>query len=260
MQLQAAYRGLFATNTEFDLSNNSGSNSTIGGLNRYNIYVQNSGSTTSTSLLEIGSGNTTVFSSIWGLHLSGTSLASNSVIAIDASSAVGIGIGTRAGGAANPMFSDSVIKDGGAISRYGLYLNGTYANQAIFAGGVTSNTNGAGADQGQIIVSPTSGANRLQLGYVFQAGIKEYGRIQASNSDGATPLMVQQAGGVVFFGPAGIALHPLTVSGLPTCNAANAGVVTYVTDATSPNYNGTLIGGGSVKTLALCNGSAWTAH
>lgn len=51
-----------------------------------------------------------------------------------------------------------------------------------------------------------------------------------------------------------------TVSTLPTCSSGLTGTIAYVTDASSPTYNGTLTGGSSTKTLAMCNGSAWTAH
>jgi hypothetical protein len=52
-----------------------------------------------------------------------------------------------------------------------------------------------------------------------------------------------------------------TVSTLPTCSSSvNKYQFAVVTDATSPTYNGTLTGSGSVVTLAWCNGSSWTAH
>ncbi len=53
---------------------------------------------------------------------------------------------------------------------------------------------------------------------------------------------------------------PTTVSSLPTCNAANKGLIEAVTDANSPSYNSTLTGGSTTYTLALCNGSSWVAH
>jgi len=56
------------------------------------------------------------------------------------------------------------------------------------------------------------------------------------------------------------ALTAYTVSTLPTCNSSTNGALYYITDATAPTYNGTLTGGGSVRTLALCNNTAWTAH
>ena len=46
----------------------------------------------------------------------------------------------------------------------------------------------------------------------------------------------------------------------PGSPASLAGTIAYVKDATAPSYNATLAGGGSVKTLALCNGTNWTAH
>lgn len=57
-----------------------------------------------------------------------------------------------------------------------------------------------------------------------------------------------------------LGLPGFTVSTLPACGAAIKGQPAYVTDATSPTYNGTLTGGGSVVVLALCNGTAWSAH
>ncbi len=52
-----------------------------------------------------------------------------------------------------------------------------------------------------------------------------------------------------------------TVATLPACGSTvAAGAIAYVTDASSPSYNAALAGGSSTKTLAMCNGSAWTAH
>jgi hypothetical protein len=64
--------------------------------------------------------------------------------------------------------------------------------------------------------------------------------------------------GIVSVG--GVKLAPLTVDTLPICNGSSAGMEEYVTDAKEPTWNGKLTGGGSVPVLALCNGSAWTAH
>ena len=54
------------------------------------------------------------------------------------------------------------------------------------------------------------------------------------------------------------ALIAYTASTLPS--GAPAGTIAYVTDATSPTYGGAITGGGAVKTLALYNGTSWTAH
>lgn len=57
-----------------------------------------------------------------------------------------------------------------------------------------------------------------------------------------------------------VKLPPYTVSTLPACNAGNKGDLAYVTDATSPTYNGSLTGGGSVVVSVFCNGTSWTSH
>ena len=55
-------------------------------------------------------------------------------------------------------------------------------------------------------------------------------------------------------------LASYTVASLPTCAAGYAGAIAYVTDANAPSYNATLTGSGTTKTLAMCNGTNWTAH
>jgi len=55
----------------------------------------------------------------------------------------------------------------------------------------------------------------------------------------------------------GVTLNSYTVSTLPS---VAEGTIVYVTDALAPSYNATLVGGGTVKTLALYNGITWTCH
>ena len=57
-----------------------------------------------------------------------------------------------------------------------------------------------------------------------------------------------------------LGLPVTTVGALPTCNGTRSGMMTTVSDATAPTYNGTLTGGGAVKVPAFCNGTTWTAH
>ena len=57
-----------------------------------------------------------------------------------------------------------------------------------------------------------------------------------------------------------VSLSPITVAGLPSCSTTLKGATALVTDASSPTYGGTLTGGSSTYALALCNGTAWTAH
>ena len=55
-------------------------------------------------------------------------------------------------------------------------------------------------------------------------------------------------------------LAPYTVATLPTCNVSLQDLVGTVSDANAPAWNSTLTGGGSVRTLAYCNGTNWVAH
>lgn len=59
---------------------------------------------------------------------------------------------------------------------------------------------------------------------------------------------------------AGAADPAYTVATLPACATATKGTNAYVTDATSPTYNGSLTGGGTVVVPVFCSGTAWTAH
>lgn len=58
-------------------------------------------------------------------------------------------------------------------------------------------------------------------------------------------------------GSGAVQLPTSTVAQLPTCDVSHVGVVRVVTDATTPTYNGALVGGGAVVVSVLCTGSAW---
>lgn len=55
-------------------------------------------------------------------------------------------------------------------------------------------------------------------------------------------------------------LPTTTVASLPTCAAAQKGLLYSVSDALSPTYNGPVTGGGPTTVPVFCNGSIWTAH
>lgn len=58
-----------------------------------------------------------------------------------------------------------------------------------------------------------------------------------------------------------LVLTPLTVATLPTCVGAGKGVVSSVSDAADATvYLGAVVGGGTKMVLAVCDGTAWTAH
>lgn len=77
-------------------------------------------------------------------------------------------------------------------------------------------------------------------------------------TNSAAQLELNPGGSVQVFAP--VQLNSYIVTGLPTCNSGTKGDLAYVTDATSPTYNSTLSGSGSVIVLAFCNGTNWTAH
>jgi hypothetical protein len=61
-------------------------------------------------------------------------------------------------------------------------------------------------------------------------------------------------------GAGGVQLTVSTVAQLPVCDISHQGMLRAVNDASSPTFAGTLTGGGTVKVIAFCNGTAWVAH
>ncbi|WP_088183963.1 hypothetical protein [Sphingobium sp. Z007] len=153
-ELHAGYKASFATNTELDLTNNSGSDSVFGGVNRYNLYMITDGVSRSTAALEMTSRNIANYAAFWAIHITGDKHAENSVIGIDASSVYGIGFGASAGGAFTPTFTGATIKDGAnALSSY--EAAGVYGSQAISVSGTApAAISLSGTFSGWLIYSP----------------------------------------------------------------------------------------------------------
>lgn len=107
----------------------------------------------------------------------------------------------------------------------------------------------------QIELTNTNASSSLQNKYMR---VDSSGNLQFLNTAYASILTLKDTGYVYFKAPA--MLWTYTVSALPTCNSSLVGAMAAVTDATSPTYNGTLTGGGSVSVPVYCNGTAWTAH
>jgi len=123
----------FVAGFEQDLTNYSGQDSVIGGpdpRNKLGVWIAVQGTTRSTAALQISSANTDNDAAIWGAYFAGDRLASNAVIGIDASSAIGIGAGSGAGTALTPTFTTAFIRDK-SISPTGLSLAGTYSSAQI---------------------------------------------------------------------------------------------------------------------------------
>ena len=110
--------------------------------------------------------------------------------------------------------------------------------------------------------NPTTGTGNILIGsgaqFVDAAAGNSTGTINIENTIKATGTGTPSTSLVSVSGI--FAAHGYTVAGLPTCNAGNTGAIAYVTDASAPTYNAALTGGGAVVTLAMCNGSSWTAH
>lgn len=77
---------------------------------------------------------------------------------------------------------------------------------------------------------------------------------------GAGPITLSPASGQAIIATKPIRLQSYTVSTLPSCVSGLAGGYAYVTDASSPTYNGSLTGSSSTIVPVFCNGSAWTSH
>ncbi len=94
--------------------------------------------------------------------------------------------------------------------------------------------------------------------------------IASYNSDNVTNWFQVSTGGNITFGEAptnimtiaGVVKHHSYIASALTsavpCNGGTAGSIAYVTD--SRVTTGTIVGGGSNKVIALCDGTNWTAH
>jgi hypothetical protein len=134
---------------------------------------------------------------------------------------------TSTNGSATPVFDTVQL-----IANEGLSLGG---NVVIPPGsGITTGTNGllATDSSADVFIGSGSGIPTITIG----------------NSTAS----------IAMEGP--VLLTPKTVATLPACASGLKGALVEVTDATSPTYNGTLTGGGSVAIPVFCNGTAWTAH
>lgn len=99
-----------------------------------------------------------------------------------------------------------------------------------------------------------AGTNKWQIGKLANNDFYIW-----DNAGSSTALSIPTAGSTVNLGK-GLKFAVTTVAALPTCNSGMNGAAYYVTDANAPTWNATLAAGGSVRALAVCNGTNWTAH
>lgn len=91
-----------------------------------------------------------------------------------------------------------------------------------------------------------------------QAGLPVSLTAFGGDTDIGVTLNVKGKGNFIPNAP--VMLKWMVVSLLPTCGPSQAGLLMAVNDANAPVYAAPLVGGGSIWTLALCNGLTWTAH
>lgn len=153
----------------------------------------------------------------------------------------------------------------GVMSLLNANLSDYTANAAFLAGGNTIKNNnkwifGLETMDGGAKVAVGAGATctfgtcaSQPLRFYYYSGDQEsYATLYADSSGSLVTPSIAPKGGIKFQGR--------SVAALPACSTSNEGQAYWVTDASSPTPNGTLNGGGTTGTLAICNGSTWTAH
>ncbi|UYW25903.1 hypothetical protein OKC48_21930 [Methylorubrum extorquens] len=139
----------FNPGVEFDYTNGSGKNCALGVADCTHLRVAAGGPNQITTNLAVLSDNKSSYAAIWGLRLNGDFLASEAVIAVDASSKVGLAFGRSGiGGASHSVAtiedvtnSPTALSIGGkksiagivehSTSPNGLALNGHYSGAQI---------------------------------------------------------------------------------------------------------------------------------
>jgi hypothetical protein len=92
---------------------------------------------------------------------------------------------------------------------------------------------------------------KIFLAFAFAALLASSANAQTPTSKTGIP-----ASHVPYMGA--IQLPASTVAQLPVCDAQHIGVLRTVTDATTPTFNATAVGGGAVRVPVHCNGTNWT--
>lgn len=109
--------------------------------------------------------------------------------------------------------------------------------------------------------NPSNGFQTIsnQCGTYFLQGTTYYnaqGTSLGSTLPVCVPSVTVQNASALIYIPA-----KYTNATLPACSSATSGMVAIETDgASSPTYNATASGGGSVVLTVVCNGTNWTNH
>lgn len=135
---------------------------------------------------------------------------------------------------------------------WGVYSTNAFSN---FYGNVTPISNAAGSFKNI--------AGYATFGPPFEASAGN-GAVVTGSGTTSDVLLQNGIGQVAMSVPTGTKTIKLnqspTVSTLPTCNAAAAGGLAVVSDATSTTFGAAPVGGGADIDLVFCNGSSWLIH
>jgi len=185
LEIESGVLTKFVCNTELDLTNNSGTDSTTAnGFNKLGLWIAAQGPNKSTAGLQISSANTATDALIWGAYFAGSRLATNSVIQIDASSEVGLGFGSAGGGVASTTFTEAVIKDG-STAPDAINLSGSYAKGI----NITGACSGSGIEiTGTSPAAIVSGGSKT-LASFFDVSTAPYG-LRLNGTYSASPIQM----------------------------------------------------------------------
>ena len=125
--------------------------------------------------------------------------------------------------------------------------------------GQTSNTNGTGLDQGQLLITDTDNPNDsgLMIGYRFDPMVDEYGRLQARNSLGPVAIAIQPGGGRVGIGISGVNQSAVLEVASTTMGFLPPRMTTVQRDAISSPANGLVLYNSSTNKLQVRAAGAW---
>jgi len=258
--------------SHISLGSGATANSSVTGFSQYdNSFISGA---------QNGTGNTTLFfNGNFGAFTGGSFTSSNPIVTYNDTSGSGFPGSTYQ----NNGVTKWVLHNVSSSNQFGLdrYVSGVFSDSPItvsnstgvvsFADGWASAGNTSMTSSNPIMtINDTSGtgfpgftfqhngSNRWVLHNVSssdQFGVDRY----VSGSYVDTPLYIPNANGYVYVLD-GLSLPVKTVATLPTCNSGLKGLTMAVSDATSPTYNGTLTGSGTVSVPVYCNGSSWTSH
>lgn len=125
--------------------------------------------------------------------------------------------------------------------------------------GQTSNTNGTGLDQGQLLITDTDNPNDsgLMIGYRFDPMVDEYGRLQARNSLGPVAIAIQPGGGRVGIGISGVNQSAVLEVASTTMGFLPPRMTTAQRDAISSPANGLVLYNSTTNKLQVRAAGAW---